>query len=417
MDNEKILKSVQDAATESKKAFADKATEINNSFEAKAKEIETAIKDRASAEDVETLKGQLNEIGVQLDAIQLKQKGGQANQKSFAEQISESLEANKDKFAQMKSDKSTGNVLFDVNLKAVGTMTTGNYTGGTVGLTTFDPLFARLVRRQPFLRQIVTTRPVSTRYVSWAEQATPEGGAAATAEGAAKSQADFNIVEASSEVRKITSYIKVSKESLDDIKLLRSEIDTELVELLNLKLDADLLSANGTAPNLKGILTYATTFNPASTVFEDVIEQANNFDVVRAAVATLANNSFEANYVLINPLDAGLMDMTKVGATDGRYVMPPFYSADGQRIAGLSVITNPGVTAGDFVIGDFSKCNLAMREEINIQVGYENDDFTKNLVTILGELRATHYIKTNHQGAFLKGTFATVAAALEKPAP
>jgi hypothetical protein len=94
VDNEQILKSVQDAASESKKAFADKATEINNSFEAKAKEIETAIKDRASAEDVETLKGQLNEIGVQLDAIQLKQKGGQGNQKSFAEQISESLEAN-----------------------------------------------------------------------------------------------------------------------------------------------------------------------------------------------------------------------------------------------------------------------------------------------------------------------------------
>lgn len=415
-----ILEEVKKASAESQKAFETKAKEINQAFEAKAKQIEEAVKDNASRSEVDDLKGQLNAIGNQLDEIQTSQKMANGNQvKSFTDQIQDGLKNNTETLQKLKADKSQNNLIFDVNFdmntKAAGTMTTANYSGGTVGLSSWDPMFSRIVRRQPFLRQIVNVRPVSSKYVAWAEQANADGGAGATAEGAAKTQADFDIVESNKLVEKITSYIKVSKEALDDIAFLRSEIDTELVELLNLKLDADILGANGTTPNIKGILSYATTYDPASTVFEDAIEEANNFDVIRAVAATLSNTSYQANYVLVNPLDAGLMDMIKVSASDGRYVLPPFYSASGQVIAGLRVIENPGVTAGTFVIGDFNKSNLAMREEINIQVGYENDDFTKNLVTILGELRATHYIKSNDTGAFYKGTFATVAAALEKP--
>ena len=418
MTKEEIQELLSKASGEVKGEFTSKSEEIKQEFDKKAEEITEAIKGKASENEVTELKEKLNSLGLQYDEMVLSLKQKQGTQiKGFDEVVGEKLAANKKHFEEMKSDKSKGNVLFgvDINLKAAGTMTTGNYTGGTVGLTSWDPMFARVVRRQPFLRQIVTSRPIASKYVAWAEQANPDGGAGATAEGTAKTQADFDIVERNKLVEKITSYIKVSKEALDDISFLRSEIDTELVELLNLKLDADILGANGTSPNIRGILAYATTYDPTAgpTTFDSSIDNANNFDVVRAITATLAYNNYQANYVLINPLDAGLMDMLKVSATDGRYVIPPFYSADGQRIAGLSVITNPGVTAGDFVIGDFSKSNLAIREEINIQVGYENDDFTKNLVTILGELRATHYIKTNHAGAFYKGTFATVKAAME----
>jgi hypothetical protein len=52
---------------------------------------------------------------------------------------------------------------------------------------------------------------------------------------------------------------------------------------------------------------------------------------------------------------------------------------------------------------------------MNIQVGYVNDDFTKNLVTILCEARAAAFVKVNHYGAFVKGNFATAKAALELP--
>lgn len=380
-------------------------------FEQKNKEvIDAQIKSVKDEFEV-----QLKAIQDHADKLDVKLQSKNNVQKSFSDQILDVLNEKKSILAELKNTRKEG-FSFDVSLfntKAVGTMTVGNYTGGTVGLTTLEPGLTRIARRSPFLREIINVRPVNSNLVAWAEQATPEGGAAATAEGASKSQADFNIVEASKKIEKITAYIKVSKEALDDISYLNSEIRTELLELISLKVDADILGGDGTTPNIKGILEYATAFAVAGTPLANGVATANNFDVVRAAAWQVYNNHFMPNYVLVNPVDAAVMDLTK--ATDGHYIMPPFSTTDGQTIAGLRVIENTGVTAGSFVVGDFTKSNLGIREGVSIQVGYENDDFTKNLVTILAEVRAVHYIKSNQVGAFVKGTFA-VAKALLDPA-
>ena len=149
------------------------------------------------------------------------------------------------------------------------------------------------------------------------------------------------------------------------------------------------------------------------TPFNATIDKANEFDVLRVAAALIANNGFQANYALINPMDSAKMDLTK--SSEGVYIMPPFTTADGQNIAGLTVVENTGVAVGSFVVGDFSKSNLAIREEVNINIGYENDDFTKNLVTILAEMRAAHYIKEQHKKAFVKGTFESAITLIAKP--
>jgi hypothetical protein len=78
-------------------------------------------------------------------------------------------------------------------------------------------------------------------------------------------------------------------------------------------------------------------------------------------------------------------------------------------------VENPGVPVGDFYVGDFTKANLRIREEMNVQVGYVNDDFTKNLVTVLCETRAAAFVKSNHYGAIVKGNFTTAKAALLLP--
>ena len=40
-------------------------------------------------------------------------------------------------------------------------------------------------------------------------------------------------------------------------------------------------------------------------------------------------------------------------------------------------------------------------------MGWENDDFTKNLRTFVGECRYHYYIKANDKTAFLYGTITT----------
>lgn len=409
---EEFDKKLADLKTALETSNKKEANALVDSFKAEFKnELENSVK--AVRED---LQAKLDAVQSHADKLDVKLQSKKVEVKSFGDQVLEMLQTKKEQLEVLKNKKSDSAFTFNVKMfdtKAAGTMTVGaNYTGGTVGITSLEPGLTRIQRRNPFLREIVTVRPVSSNLVAWAEQANADPGVAGTtAEGAAKTQTDFDIVEASKKVEKITAYIKVSKEALDDIGYLNSEIRTELLELINLKLDEQILSGNGTTPNLEGILSYATAFSVAGTDLSLGVDNANNFDVIRAAAWQVMSNNFMPNYVLVNPVDAAVMDLTK--ATDGHYIMPPFANVNGQVIAGLRVIENNGVTAGTYVVGDFTKSNLGIREDVNIQVGYENDDFTKNLVTILAEMRGVHYIKSNQTGAFVTSTFAAAKALLE----
>ena len=59
-----------------------------------------------------------------------------------------------------------------------------------------------------------------------------------------------------------------------------------------------------------------------------------------------------------------------------------------------------------------TKSNLRVRENMNITVGYNADDFSKNMVSIICEARAAHYIKDNDVRAFVTADISTAIAAL-----
>ena len=328
----------------------------------------------------------------------------------LSEMIMKGIKANEEKLKE--AIEKGGMIKFDI--KAAGTMTiTGNYSGGTVGLSSFEDGMTRIVRRKPFLRQLVNTAGTTSKYVVWIEQDNADPGTAGTiAEGGAKQQTDFDLVERSQEVRKIAVWIKVSKEMLADLPFIEGEIRTELMELVELKLDEQILSGDNVAPNMKGLTEYATAWSAGT--FVDTVDNANRFDVLRTAIAQIEIANFSANYIILNPADVAAMELVK-DPTTRQYVLPPFIGPNGNTIAGVPIVANNGVTAGEFLVGDFTKAQLKIREDINIQVGFVNDDFTKNLVTILAEMRACFYVKTNHVAAFSYGTFAAAIADLETP--
>ena len=69
-------------------------------------------------------------------------------------------------------------------------------------------------------------------------------------------------------------------------------------------------------------------------------------------------------------------------------------------------------TAGTFLLGDFSQVNVRMRQDATISMGHENDDFTKNLITILAEMRLVCYVPSNRVLSLVTGSFATAKTAL-----
>ena len=353
--------------------------------------------------DVTALKANIEDVALRI--LELETKGVTNN-------VPESLGTLlKEKSDELKAMKEKSGASVQITLKAAGTMALSTNVTGQVPQAEREAGITRIVRRNPFILELVNVGSIMSNVWEWVEQKNLDGGAAMTAEGAAKSQADFDLVVASANVKKVTAYIKITKEMLDDVELMRSEIDQELTELINLKIDDQLLNGTGLAVNLTGIVTNATAW--AAGAFALAIPTPTKWDVLRTAINQVRVNLFEPTYIVMHPTDVTSMELSK--DSTGQYIMPPFAAVDGSIVSGIRVVANTGVTIDKFLVGDFSKAGVRFKEGLTINVGYENDDFTKNLVTILAEARLVQRVKSNHYGAFVYGDFSDAVTALTKP--
>jgi hypothetical protein len=116
----------------------------------------------------------------------------------------------------------------------------------------------------------------------------------------------------------------------------------------------------------------------------------------------------------LNPIDVARLQLSKTST--GEYTYPIFYIdpvTSQPKIANLTIVSTTWMTAGNFLVGDMSRDYLKIRENMNITFGYENDDFTRNMISIICETRGVNYIKANDLGAFVKGVIQTAIVALD----
>ena len=68
---------------------------------------------------------------------------------------------------------------------------------------------------------------------------------------------------------------------------------------------------------------------------------------------------------------------------------------------------------GDFILGDFSKYRVRIYKE-KLIIGLDGNDLTENKRTIIGETRLIKFVSSNEKTSFVKGTYATIQAAINK---
>ncbi|MGR3504923.1 MAG: phage major capsid protein [Paracoccaceae bacterium] len=284
---------------------------------------------------------------------------------------------------------------------------------GDVIVPDLDPEVTRDPVRGVFMEQIADTSETTSDNVSWVEVITETGAPATTAELATIPEKDFAFQEFKKPVQKIAITNKHSVELLSDAPQLVSAIKGWLAEDLNIVTDTQLLSGNGTPPQLQGVLGVSTTLD-ATAIGAQRVEEANKFDVLRIAMTKIAvagKGKFQPNYVILNPADVETLDLTK--NADGDYIMPSFYSADGMRVRGARIIENTAITAGTFLVGDFRKLHVRRKGGVEIEItNSDGTDFAKDIITVKMRRRIGAYVRANDDGAFMTGSFATVIAAL-----
>lgn len=406
-----------------KSATPEKLAEYYNAVnEMERKEIKALIDAKSDKTEVDARvaklesekEKQMAELNAKLEQIGLALKKvsdiDRTSSTKDASSLRKCLEEKKAELAKMKGNKNVS-----ISFKAAGAMLmSNNISGGNVPVEQRLSGLNYIPSRRIRLMDIVSRGQASSPVISWVYQANKDGAAGGTAEGAAKNQIDFDLVVASESVKKRTAYIKVSEEMLDDIDFMESEIRIELMKELMKDIESQVYAGSGSGTNLNGIATVATAFSAGS--FAGTVDNANEIDVLTVAMNQIAvANQDQATYALVHPNMVTRLKLIKTSSTDRRYVDRLTMVAGQLSLDGVTIIPTTLVTDDKYLIGNFELARVYDKGEVSIEIGIDQDDFTKNMRTILAEWRGLVIVKNNDRTAFIKGDFSDDIAALETP--
>lgn len=386
---------------------------INAKFDEKLTGVATKSDVEALKSDVETLKA-MEQKSVDIEKAIAKMEGrleAMAEKavtptnkapKTLSEALVKAFTENVEKINEGVEKRQAVNMSVKVD-----TTITGDYSGN-VALSTLEAGVNRIARPIRRMREISNVGTTLSKFVTYIQQ-TVQATAGWVSEAGDKLNGQVSYEEVSEEVKKVAGYIKVSKEMLADLAFVRSEINMDLMEAIEQNIDDAILNGAG-GTSLNGLLGVAPNFVAGS--FAGSVPSANILDVIRIGKAQIEAANFMPTHVVLNPEDVAKIELTK--AQDGAYTYPAFWDAN-MTVSGLIVVSSNNITAGTLVVGDFTKLNIKFREDVNLQVGYENDDFTRNMVTILAEARLVSYVKGNDVNAFVQADIATAIAAIDMP--
>lgn len=272
----------------------------------------------------------------------------------------------------------------------------------------FDP------SRSVHVRNLIPQGSTSSDVVRFVKESGYSNGAATAAEGATLAQSDFDMTASDANVRKIGTYFRISEEMLADTPQLTSYLSARAPEKLLSVEDTQILSGNGTAPNLSGIITDAADFDTTSGgAFYQSVESANEFDVLVATLNQLALSEYQADYIMLNPTDFHKILLLK--DSQNSYLKDQVYAGLQPAFMGVPVVINTAITAGTFLAGNFGVgTQLWVRDNVGVEFFREDGTNVRDgfvTVRVSERIALTNYLPN----AFVNGSFSTAKAALETP--
>lgn len=202
-------------------------------------------------------------------------------------------------------------------------------------------------------------------------------------EGATKPEGTLPTELETANIATIAHWIPASRQVLADAPALQQQISQLLTYGVRAKLEREIILGAGGAGQIAG-LTAASNF----TAYSGAASDDTLADAVSKAQATLDAAGWRAGVVIVHPNDWAALLRTRADAGAGVYLAGDWRNPVPPSIWGVPVITNSAVSAGNFICMDPSQVLLLDRQDARLEVGTINDQFTRNVVTLLAELRA-----------------------------
>lgn len=230
------------------------------------------------------------------------------------------------------------------------------------------------------VRDLIPTIPTTSNAWQFVRELVFTNAAAETAEGAAKPEATLTFEDVTVNIRTIAHFIKASNQILADAPALRAYIDNRLRYGVELREEQQIVAGNGTGQNISGMTASGnyTAFTPTSG--------DTAIDSINRAKYAIVGADYMPTGILLNPSNWGAIERLKT--TDKAYVVGDPFGNITPVMWGLPVVASNSMTANKLLVADFNTSyEYAERQTTVIDIGYVNEDFTKNLVTIRAEKR------------------------------
>lgn len=382
------------------KKRTDEVKAIAEEFNGKAAKGEKLSQDAKDAADVAMTK--LNELRAQVEDLEQKatRKAGadEADHRSLGQQFVES-KGFKD-LAESPSQRGKA----DMQLKATITLATTDTLGAagdTVQVTRVAGIVAPPERRMT-VRDLITPGRMDGNALEYVKETGFVNNAGMVAEAAAKPQSDLKFDLVSTTAKVVAHYVKASRQILSDSSMLASYIDGRLRYGLAFKEEQQLLNGDGTGQNLLGIIPQATAYAAPGG-----LTSAQAMDQMRLAMLQAELAEYPATGHVMNPIDWTRIELLK--DTTGRYIIGNPQGTTAPHLWNLPVVATQAIAQDKFLTGAFKLgAQLFDRWLARVEVATENeDDFIKNLVTVLAEERLA--LAVYRPEAFIYGDLGFVA--------
>lgn len=285
----------------------------------------------------------------------------------------------RDELAGMFAENGNGNGGSDGDIGEVTTrMRQGTWRGVLVQPT-----------RQLSLLDLIPTGTADGNLIPYTQEVGTLTGGGPAAEGEVKPQADIAFVDEDAPVRTIAAWVKLRKQILSDFPALRTIVDTRLRYLVQRRLEEQIVSGDGTGQNLTGLLNTSgvgqVEFNAAVPLNE----------LVLSGITNVYLNEGVADGIALHPVDWMKVITEKAANQAGDAGSFDYYGggpwgATPLTLWGVPVVPSQALTEGTGIVADFALgVSLLIREGVNVLLSdSDQDDFIRNRITMLGEMRA-----------------------------
>ncbi|MEM5312758.1 phage major capsid protein [Paraburkholderia sp. JHI869] len=197
---------------------------------------------------------------------------------------------------------------------------------------------------------------------------------------------------------------KCSEQLLADVEQLNQFLNSELSNAVDVAIDAEVLHGDGSTGHALGLDQTATPFAPSA-------DATNMLDALLQAIGQLMASGGARIVVGLAPTDA--VSLATLKGDDGHYLIDPL--SPQRSLWGATLAASPAVLPGTFYacaspLGAW----CAMRSDIQVRLGWADDDFVRNLLSFRAEARVGPV--TEHSSLVLKGGYTTSGTAASKAA-